>query len=257
MKILGFQKDFFDQMIYTYGIDESLRLDRTVFRQGNKQSHFKNGEWINPESDKYPFIDEMRSLNEYYSRKDFFKDLPYNWRWQYIEDCGELNFHKIVNILRNNHQTSPYIQKVFYFDGYLYLLYAREEVSGTGLDFNGQPYNKHFPLNAQTVANEYKGKFKLLTFESGKVVKIKAHQKIIDVSKKFLVPYFCLDEDFFFPFLSIEEREKYFDVTEVYQTIENFLVNGTLEEMQQQSNENKITAHGFDLKSSFRKEKGE
>lgn len=33
MKIIGYQKDWFDTLIYTYGVDESLRLDRTKFQK--------------------------------------------------------------------------------------------------------------------------------------------------------------------------------------------------------------------------------
>ena len=35
MKIIGYQKDWFDALIYTYGVDESLRLDRTKFQKIN------------------------------------------------------------------------------------------------------------------------------------------------------------------------------------------------------------------------------
>lgn len=50
---------------------------------------------------------------------------------------------------------------------------------------------------------------------------------------------------------AIHQYQMIFDLVETYQYIENFILEN-IAEPSIQSNNNKIIAHGFDLKSSFR-----
>ena len=253
MKIIGYQKDFFDQMVYTYGVDESVRLDRTKFIQGKHTVNY------NPEN-LSEFINDLREIrfeNEFH--KKFFNNLPYNWRDVYYEKDEDLkNYRKLISILKYNHFQSPIKQLYFYFDGYIYLAYYKAIDKELKNDYWGSLHGNHFyELDGNTIYDVYKSKINLLCDETGNVVRVKAPENIIDISQKHKVPYFAIHKYFFFPFVAFKDHEKFFDVVEVYQKIENFLVTCEIEEMELQSNDNKITAHGFDLKKSFRKEKGQ
>lgn len=244
MKIIGYQKDFFDQLVYTYGIDETLRLDRSIFvPKGDYQQVFKNGKWIEKFPKDYPFVKELSKLkptdNGFFDHIDLFKrnndseyknllwDLRYNWR-------------------------SGHSKSLFYFDGFIYLLYYKPIVKPkTKFIF----YDQTVDLDAETVYTDYKGYLNLLCDETGRAIKVKATDDVIEFSKKFKMPYFNIRYNFFFPFLAIKDFEKHFEPVDVYQKIENFLLTCEIEKMDEQSNDNKITAHGFDLKKSFRKSK--
>ena len=50
----------------------------------------------------------------------------------------------------------------------------------------------------------------------------------------------------------IKDVDSVFDMLEVYQKVENFLLTHKDQEVTLQTNENKVVSHGFDLKKSFR-----
>jgi hypothetical protein len=220
MKILGYQKDFFDSMIYTYGVDNSIVLDRTILLNLDKNVLYK----------------EMYNLNtnhNFFSSIEMFfgrKTDPYK---QHLWDI---------------YHGKEYHVSVFYFDGYAYLLYYKVKKTES---MWSTPIN----VDEKNVYDVYKGEFNLLLDANGVPIRKKANPDIVEFSKKYKLPYFSPSFKFFFPFLAIKDHEKYFDTNDVYQRIESFLLNASIGEADVQSNDNKITAHGFDTKASFRKGK--
>lgn len=215
MKIIGYQKDWFDTLIYTYGVDETLRLDRVKFQKLNDEL-LKEFKALNSNKYALPLSKIFDSKDSDF--KNLIKDLN-NWRTQ----TSSLNF---------------------YFDGWIYKLFY-EVVGQWGLSSMCR-YD-----NETKAFNEYKGKFNFI-YDGGELIKFKADQEVIDFSNKSGIPYFCLNHEHFFPFLMIKDVDSVFDMLEVYQKVENFLLTHKDPEVTLQTNENKIVSHGFDLKKSFR-----
>lgn len=249
MKIIGYQKDFFDSMIYTYGIDESLRLDRTLYIPSSyMHMAYRDRNYKEKVNKDYPFMTEKSGLKNFLDANKFYDHIEFSWRSPRIE--GEAQTYKELMYLLK-YDRSDYSRDTLYFDGYLYHLYYKKRYENRYSAFAGE-YKYPIELDSENVMTTYKGAFNLLCYEDGTPVKVKASEEIVAFSKKFKLPYFSFIHDFFFPFLAIKDHEKYFDIVDVYQKVENFLLNCTIEEMETQSNENKITAHGFDTVKSFR-----
>lgn len=218
MKIIGYQKDFFDYMIYNHGVDNSLVLDRTLFLGDNSTIHA-----------------DMRQLGNNY----------------HFYTLGDLFVSKDVerrNLLREIDNSRDYSIVSFYFNGFVYGLYYKHQKSKLNWDIR---------FTDRNVYTDYKGSFHLIKDHYNKPVKLKAEEDLIKFSNKYKLPYFIVGFNGFFPMLAIKDHDKYFDATTVYQDIENFLLNSDLANCStnEQSNDNKITSHGFDLKSSFRNTK--
>lgn len=94
MKIIGWQKDFFDTLIYTYGIDEGIRLDRTIYSQLES----------NLDTSNYGFL----SFNNYYF-------------WVKYKKSNKEYFNLLSDL--NRHKNKVYKRALFYFDAKVYMLY--------------------------------------------------------------------------------------------------------------------------------------
>lgn len=239
MKIIGENryKDFFDQMIYSYGIDEAVVLDRTIY-------HAKTFAKLDLAGVGFRFPHQY-------------------WYWhndKYKQDLSpQQRYKKLITDIRNasylNHKSyagnEPYEYIILYYQEKLYCLYYKRQFDALG---------QVILINEKTLQTIYHHKIKMLyEFDSQKPLTNPALKKLILFSQTHKMPYFVLlnhngttlPYTQFFPLWTIHQYQTIFDVVETYQYIENFILEN-IAEPSIQSNNNKITAHGFDLKSSFR-----
>lgn len=236
MKIIGENryKDFFDQMIYSYGVDEGIVLDRTIY-------HGRTFAQLDLKGIGFEF--------------------PHDYGFWRLQDKKNLSTHeryrKLVNQIRRASwgYSENFDFIILYYNEKLYCLYYKKQ-----FDQHNQP----IPINEKTIQSDYHHKiYMLCEFERDQPITNIAPQKLIQFSRTHKMPYFVMLNDhgitvpnpMFFPFLAIQQHQIFFDMVEVYQNIENFILEIVIEEESVQSNNNKITAHGFDLKTSFRHSK--
>lgn len=231
MKIIGNNryKDFFDQMVYTYGVDEGIILDRTIYKPETFKS-LKLNSFVFVESDTH--------------------DWYHSFGVKEKNDDPRTAHRKLRRDIFHGNDSDQYDVFYMYFNEKVYAIYYTKEIQ------NG----RYAKINEKTVNSVYKGKLNFwCDFESDEPRTNTAPEEMIKFSKENKIPYFMFTGDFyhfhvidsFVPIQAINKHMKYFDITEMYQYIENFIMELVLEESEQ-SNENKITAHGFDLKTSFR-----
>lgn len=155
-------------------------------------------------------------------------------------------YSKYIDIIKNmneydykgNYLDPKYHVGYFYFDDYVYPIYIEKGDSKFNFIFNPKT-NSVFKVK---VSNEYD------------LIKIK-NQSIID-NQSYLFSsniqrYY--NKSNFIPMSSIRDIDKIFNYKIVYQIIEKFMMKD--EPQSNQSNDNKIKSHGFNLKESFRHRK--
>lgn len=239
MRIIGENryKDFFDQMIYSYGIDEAVVLDRTIY-------HVKTFATLDLAGVGFSFPHQY-------------------WYWHNGKDKQNLSpeqrYKKLITDIRNasylNHESDvgkeAYEYMVLYYQEKFYCLYYKKQFDTLG---------QVILINEKTLQTIYHHKIKILyEFDSQKPLTNPAPKKLILFAQIHKMPYFLLLNQHgttlaythFFPLWTIHQYLMIFDLVETYQYIENFILEN-IAEPSIQSNNNKIIAHGFDLKSSFR-----
>lgn len=226
MKIIGNNryKDFFDQMIYTYGVDGDIILDRTIYT--------------------------AETFKDLKIKSFVFENTSHGYWAKNKKDDPKYEYYQLRRKIFRGHQSDPYDIFYMYFNEKVYAIYHTKEIQ------NGWVVN----ISEKSVNSVYKGKLNFwCDFETGLPVTNDAPKEMIKFSKESKIPYFMFKSNFnyfrvidsFIPIQSINKHTSYFDIIKTYQYIENFILELSLEESEQ-SNDNKITAHGFDLKTSFR-----
>lgn len=225
MKIHGYFSDWFDSMIYSYGVDQTIRLDRTLF--------------LNPDKD---FLEKFKSV-----------EVPHKYDRESLIAIKKAEDPEFSNrFWGQRYGEEKYFIYYFYFDGLCYPIYHdRFDPKGYNDRDRNTFLHSLYRDKPRVTVGKFKGVFKFV-IRDGEALKYKAEKVAVDFSKEHSLPYFVYGCPLFFPFFMMSNVEEVFQVDEVYQNIENFLLTCQQKEPTLQSNENKITSHGFDLKTSFR-----
>lgn len=225
MKIHGYFSDWFDSMIYSYGVDQTIRLDRTLF--------------LNPDKE---FLEKFHGIG-----------IPYEYEREALIAIKKSEDPEFKNVFwGQRHGEEVYFDYYFYFDGWCYPIYHnRFEPTGTNYRDRDKFTQSLYLDKPKVTVEKFRGAFKFI-IQNGVVLKYKADQLAVDFSKEHSLPYFVYGCPMFFPFFMMSNVDEVFKMEVVYQKIENFLLTCQQKEPTLQSNENKITSHGFDLKTSFR-----